>query len=65
MDPPHDIPALLPDSEPIESTFGSVEMKLMFDGDPWGTRTNRNHHDPLRQSLMDAPDDYYSPQRVG
>jgi hypothetical protein len=37
MDPSHDIPAVLPDSEPIESTFRSVETKPILDGDLWGT----------------------------
>jgi hypothetical protein len=33
MDSPHDILALLPDSESIESTFRSVETKPMLDDD--------------------------------
>jgi hypothetical protein len=37
MDPPHNILALLPDSQPIESTFRSVETKPMLDGDFWWT----------------------------
>jgi hypothetical protein len=37
MDPPYDILALLPDSQPIESTFRSVETKSMIGGDLWGT----------------------------
>jgi hypothetical protein len=37
MDHPHDVLALLPDSEPIESTFRSVETKAKLNGDLWGT----------------------------
>jgi hypothetical protein len=37
MHPPHEILALMPDSEPLESTFRSVETKHMLDGDLWGT----------------------------
>jgi hypothetical protein len=39
VDPPHDILALMPDSEPIKSTFRSVETKPMFDANLWGTYT--------------------------
>jgi hypothetical protein len=46
MDPPHDILALLPDSEPIKSIFRSVEMKYMLDSDLWGT------HAQIRMTIV-------------
>jgi hypothetical protein len=36
MNPPYNILALLLDSEPITSTFRSVETKPILDGDVWG-----------------------------
>jgi hypothetical protein len=39
LDPHHDVLTLLPDSEPIESTFRSAETKVMLDGGLWGTHT--------------------------
>jgi hypothetical protein len=66
MNPPHDILAFLPDSEPIESTFRSVETKSMLDGDLCGTygRTGITII-PSGNLSWTFLINYYSPQQVG